>query len=90
MCATFGVCSKFVILLVFQISGTQKSGNWKNAKNIVCLNRIRDLEHSADHLVAIQKCEHLHVFCFDFLSFLVSRIKAVNKRYGQAELGWLS
>ena len=32
MCATLGVCLKFLTLLVFEIFGTQKSGNWKNVK----------------------------------------------------------
>ena len=44
MCATFGVCVKFLTLLVFDThkSGTQKSGNWKNVKNFVRFNRISD------------------------------------------------
>ena len=40
MCATFGTCFKYLTLLVFILSGTHKSGNWKNIKNFVCFNRI--------------------------------------------------
>ena len=39
MCVTFCVCFKFLTLLVSKVSGTQKSGNWKNVKD-VCLNRM--------------------------------------------------
>ena len=34
--------SIFLSILVFEISGTQKSRNWKNVKSFVCLNRIPD------------------------------------------------
>ena len=40
MSATFGVCFKFLTLLVFEISGTQNSGYLRDIKNFVCLNKI--------------------------------------------------
>ena len=42
MCPTFDTCLKILTLLVFEILGTQKSGNWNNLKIFVCLNRIPD------------------------------------------------
>ena len=37
ICATFGLCFKFLTLLVFKISGTQKSENWKNVRKFICI-----------------------------------------------------
>ena len=41
ICATLGVCFKYITLLLSEISGTQKSGNCKNARNVVCYGRAR-------------------------------------------------
>ena len=41
MCATFGLCFKFLTLSVF-VSGTKKLGNWKYVTNFVCSNKISD------------------------------------------------
>ena len=49
-CAIFGACSKFFLtILVFQITGTQNSGNWKNVQNFVSLNRVLRLPQKCIH-----------------------------------------
>ena len=71
MCATFGVCFKFLTLLVFEISGTQKSGNYKNEFNlrIQSLSVVYKERPKLFHL--FQDIEELHTDKY-FLNFIKS------------------
>ena len=42
MSATFGVCFRYIILLVFETYGTQMVGNWKNVKNFIYMSKPHD------------------------------------------------
>ena len=80
-CANFGVCFQFPTLLVFEICVTPKLGNWKNVKNVICLNRFPDpyirLIYFEILLIRnLETCLYPHVFFFPifYLSYL-SRYK---------------